>query len=125
MNIILMWQQMDQEDRRELHRHVACAAAIIVVILFCVVALFVAVPEADARECSLPYVCDVNPCKAGKYTVIVSVAGNAKIVKVNGKKANKIDRRTWVFKAKPGKEYRITAKPRSGKSKSISYRIER
>lgn len=41
MNIILMWQQMNEEDRRETHRHVACAVAIIVVILFCIVTLFV------------------------------------------------------------------------------------
>lgn len=40
MNIILVWQEMQEEDRREARAKVAGAAAIAIIIVFCIAVLF-------------------------------------------------------------------------------------
>lgn len=126
MNVILIWQEMQEEDRCEARRLVACAAAIIAIVVLCL--LFVFVPIADAKiqpadtapSNSLPFITDVNPVKSGEYLVVVECAGHVDAVKVNKKKAKRVRRNMWTFKAKAGKLYRISAG-----QKTISYRIER
>lgn len=40
MNIILVWEHMAEEDRRETRRLVACAAAIGIIVVLCLILLF-------------------------------------------------------------------------------------
>lgn len=126
MNIILVWEHMVEEDRRETRRLVACAAAIIAIMVLCLLFVFVPVADAklqsanDAPSNSLPFITDVNPVKPDEYLVVIECAGHVDAVKVNKKKAKRVRRNMWTFKAKAGKLYKISAG-----QKTISYRIER
>ena len=129
MNIILVWEHMAEEDRCEARRLVACAAAIIAIVVLCLLFVFVPIADAKIQPASaqpsnslnrLPYIVDANPIKPGEYQVIVECAGHIDAVKVNKKKAKRVRKNMWTFKAKAGKLYKISAG-----QKAISYRIER
>lgn len=97
-----------------------------------------AAPQAEALQAgscsrcekpsvSLPYVEDVNPAKGG-YDALVSVCGKGKAelkVTCKGKrvKARKLDAHTWHVRIKRGKTYKISARAKGGKWKSIAYRV--
>lgn len=84
-------------------------------------------PANVARECSIPYVDDVND--AGRdYVATVCVNGRANaIIKVkSGKKtikAKKVKRNVWLVNMKRGKTYKIAARVKNGKWRKIAYKI--
>ena len=79
-----------------------------------------------SKDCSLPYVSDVNDY-GKRYVATIEVAGKPYIVKAYcGKKQVKVDRlgkHTWMMPFSKGKTYTIKAKAKHGKWKVIKYRL--
>ncbi len=81
-----------------------------------------------APSCSLPYVEDVQPSGKG-YVALVSCAGSGSHFDIKVKcgskkvKAERIDERTWSFKLKAGKTYKVSVRADNGSWKTIKYGI--
>lgn len=81
-----------------------------------------------APSCSLPYVEDVQQSGKG-YVALVSCAGSGSHFDIKVKcgskkvKAERIDERTWSFKLKAGKTYKVSVRADGGSWKTIKYGI--
>lgn len=82
--------------------------------------------KCTTQACSLPYVEDVNKVKGG-YAVLIEVCGKPSAVKVELKgkklKVKRLDAHTWKVTLKKGKVYKLSAKAKGGKWKSVKYGV--